>query len=69
LERLDSAPFDSYVERGPLLGYESTADLRNVDLRATDLQIVKLRRVMIASAYDATRGEYHYEYNLEAESS
>jgi hypothetical protein len=69
LERLESTPFDSYIERGPLIAYESTADVRGVDLHATDLQIVTLRREMTTSTYEAARGEYRYEYSLEADSS
>lgn len=63
-ERLRGAPYDSLVERGHRLAFESRATISSVDLRAKDFAIAPLRREMVSSAFDVDRGEYHYEYSL-----
>jgi hypothetical protein len=40
--RLASPPFDSYVEAGPRVAYESLAEVSRIDLRATDFQVAKV---------------------------
>jgi hypothetical protein len=63
-DRLMRPPYDSFVERGHRLAFESTANIRSVDLRANDFAIAPLKRQMLSSTLDAGRGEYHYEYSL-----
>jgi hypothetical protein len=63
-DQLCGSPFDSHVERGPRIAFESQADVRSVDLRQNDFAIADLRRQMTASKFDRDRGEYQYEYTL-----
>jgi hypothetical protein len=63
-EVLLAAPFDTYVEGGPRIAYESRANISNIDLRATDFRIAKVRRVMSDSRFDRVTGEYRYAYTL-----
>lgn len=62
--QLCGPPFESFVKRGRRLAFESQANIRTVDLRQNDFAIADLRRQMTSSIFDATTGEYHYEYTL-----
>jgi hypothetical protein len=64
--RLVGAPFDTPVEAGPTLAFEATAPIQSIDLRARDFKIANAVRVMTASTLDEGKGEYRYEYRLEA---
>lgn len=62
--KLTSQPFAGFVAAGPRIAYVSKANVSNIDLRATDFRIARVRRVMTASNFDPARGEYVYEYTL-----
>jgi hypothetical protein len=65
--RLLEQPFRDPVESGPRIAFEATAPVNQIDLRAADFRIARVRRTMTESTFDKGRGEYHYGYRLEAD--
>jgi hypothetical protein len=65
--RLLGQPFQDPIESGPRIAFEASARVSQIDLRAADFRIARVRRTMTASTFDSDRGEYHYGYKLEAD--